>query len=128
MADMSKNRSLAQSVRSAARIIADEGYTALPQKLIEAASEIEKCDSNDWQPIDQRTPSAKPIWVQTESGFECWAELFAWGCTGMCTPKGQPIHTPHMHRAWVMVNEEGDHLFTECGDMATVDPAKWRLK
>ena len=80
----------------------------------------------DWQPIET-APTANPIIIRTESGFECMAEFFKWGCTGMCVPPGQTVHTAHMHSAWVMVDQDGDQLFSLCGDMAVVDPTEWRL-
>lgn len=82
--------------------------------------------SRKWHPIEICPKTGEnPMWVRTGDGFICLAEFFKWSCTGMCTPSGQKIHTPHMHEAWIMVNEDGDQLQTQCGDMAIVNPIEW---
>lgn len=76
-----------------------------------------------WQPIET-APRYKPCRVKLECGFEGIAEHKARGCTGMCAPKGQKPHTPHIHDEWVFVDEDGDELHPLCG-YKTIDPVHW---
>ena len=80
-----------------------------------------------WRDMEDDPPpmDCEPVRVKTDSGFECAAEFFKWSCTGMCAPPGQRIHTPHMHSAWVMVDEMGDHLYEGGGSIAEVEPVTW---
>lgn len=78
----------------------------------------------DWLPIDG-APHYKPVLVRLESGWECAAELKSRSCTGMCVPRGQKIHTLHIHDEWVAVNQDGDELHPLCG-REVLRPTGWR--
>lgn len=76
-----------------------------------------------WQVIET-APRYEPVRVRLDCGFEAVAEYKARGCTGMCVPKGQKPHTPHIHDEWVFVDEDGDELHPLCG-YKTIEPTHW---
>lgn len=77
----------------------------------------------DWKTIDS-APRYKPVKIKLECGFEAVAEFKARGCSGMCSPPGQKIHTPHIHDEWTYVDENGDELHPMDG-YKTVEPTHW---
>lgn len=84
-------------------------------------AEVERLQ--EWQPIET-APRYKPVRVRLECGFEAAAVFKSRSCTGMCSPKGQPPHAPHIHDEWVFVDEGGDELHPVEGYRA-IEPTHW---
>ena len=80
--------------------------------------------ADQWNDI-KTAPRYKPVWVMLECGFQCAAEHKSRSCYDMCVPRGQKIHTLHVHDEWVMVDDDGDEVHPLWG-RKTINPTAWR--
>jgi hypothetical protein len=78
----------------------------------------------NWKPIET-AKFYEIVKVKNDDGGEYYAEKKSRGCTGMCVPNGHKIHTPHMHKEWVIVNIDGEELHPIDG-YQTINPVKWK--